>query len=151
MTWTLTTRGETLVAYATLATDYFVDGLAQSETIRVVHTRHEQATSYMADGYARATGRVGVCAVVPGPGVLNAGAGLSTAYACNSPVLCIAGQVFNRDLGGGRGALHEIPDQLGVFRGVVDWAERAVSPDDIPGLVDAAFTRLTGPGRRRRN
>ena len=57
--------------------------------IRVLHTRHEQATAYMADGYARVTGREGVCLVVPGPGLLNAAAALSTAYACNSPVLCV--------------------------------------------------------------
>ena len=64
--------------------DWLFDALAREPAIRVLHTRHEQATSYMADGYARVTGRVGVCAVVPGPGVLNAGAGLATAYACGS-------------------------------------------------------------------
>jgi acetolactate synthase-1/2/3 large subunit len=129
--------------------DWFFDALAEDATIRVVHTRHEQATAYMADGYARATGRVGVCAVVPGPGVLNAGAALSTAYACNSPVLCLVGQVPDRDLGGGRGALHEIPDQLAVLRGTIGWAEHATAPDEVPGLVDSAFTRLSQPGRRR--
>jgi len=129
--------------------DWLYDALAREGSIRVIHTRHEQATSYMADGYARATGRVGTCAVVPGPGVLNAGAGLATAFACNSPVLCVAGQVFARDLGRGRGALHEIPDQLAVLRGVVGWAERATRPEEIPGVVDAAFARLTGPGRLR--
>ncbi|MBA2754566.1 MAG: hypothetical protein H0U40_08925, partial [Chloroflexia bacterium] len=58
------------------------------DDIRIFHTRHEQATAYMADGYARSTGKVGTCLVVPGPGLLNASAALSTAYACNSPVLC---------------------------------------------------------------
>ncbi len=53
---------------------------AQDE-IRVIHPRHEQATAYMADGYARTTGKIGVCLVVPGPGLLNATAALSTAYA----------------------------------------------------------------------
>lgn len=103
----------------------------------------------MADGYARATGRVGVCAVVPGPGVLNAGAALSTAYACNSPVLCLVGQVPNPDLGRGRGALHEIPDQLAVLRGTIGWAEHATRPEQVPELVDAAFTYLCRPGRHR--
>ena len=57
--------------------DWAFDGLyEQRERVRVYHTRHEQATAYMADGYARTTGRVGVCLMVPGPGVLNAGAGL---------------------------------------------------------------------------
>jgi acetolactate synthase-1/2/3 large subunit len=129
--------------------DWFFDALAEDGTIRVVHTRHEQAAAYMADGYARATGRVGVCAVVPGPGMLNAGAALSTAYACNSPVLCLVGQVPHADLGRGRGALHEIPDQLAVLRGTIGWAEHATRPDQLPELVDAAFTYLCRPGRHR--
>src|SRR6476620_10747767 len=74
--------------------DNFFDALYEErEHIRVIHTRHEQTTAYMAFGYAQATGRVGVCLVVPGPGLLNAGAGICTAYACNAPVLCLAGQI----------------------------------------------------------
>ncbi len=61
--------------------------------IRTLHTRHEQGAGYMAFGYAAATGRVGVCAVVPGPGLLNTSAALATAYACNAKVLCVAGQI----------------------------------------------------------
>src|SRR5438876_10331380 len=73
--------------------DWVFDALyAARDSIRTIHTRHEQATAYMADGYARTTGRVGVCLVVPGPGLLNASAALATAYACSSPVLWIAGQ-----------------------------------------------------------
>lgn len=64
--------------------DWLFDALYQArDAITVYHTRHEQAVSYMADGYARTTGRVGVCLVVPGPGLLNAMAGLATAYACS--------------------------------------------------------------------
>jgi acetolactate synthase-1/2/3 large subunit len=128
--------------------DGFFDALAGEPAIRVIHTRHEQATSYMADGYSRATGRVGVCTVVPGPGVLNAGAGLSTAYACGGRVLCIAGQVPSGDLGRGRGVLHELPDQGAVLRGTIGRSEHAVRPDQVPALVDAVFTEL-GTGRPR--
>src|SRR5260370_20721386 len=65
--------------------DWAVDGLREvSDRIRYLVTRHEQAASYMADGYARTTGRIGACMVVPGPGLLNAMAGLSTAHACHS-------------------------------------------------------------------
>src|SRR3981081_2632140 len=72
--------------------DYAVDGLAKhSDRITYWNTRHEQATAYMADGYARTTGDIGVCMVVPGPGLLNALAGVATAYACSSRALCIAG------------------------------------------------------------
>src|SRR5215831_10758231 len=90
--------------------DWAFDALWEArDAIRVVHTRHEQATSYMADGYARTTGRIGVCFVVPGPGLLNAASGLATAYACSAPVLCIAGQIPSKHIGAGRGLLHEIP------------------------------------------
>ncbi|HEX5165197.1 MAG TPA: thiamine pyrophosphate-dependent enzyme, partial [Thermomicrobiales bacterium] len=110
--------------------------------IRVYNTRHEQATSYMADGYARVTGRVGACLVVPGPGLMNALAGLSTAYATNSPVLCIAGQIDSQQIGAGRGMLHEIPDQLTMVRSATKWAGRAMSPQEVPALVRDAFTQL---------
>ena len=76
------------------------------ETLRVIHTRHEQGTSYMAFGYAQSTGKVGVNLVVPGPGLLNASAGLSTAYACGAPVLCLAGQIPSKLIGQGIGQLH---------------------------------------------
>ena len=106
--------------------DWLFDAFYQErERIRVYHTRHEQAVSYMADGYARVTGRVGVCVMVPGPGVLNAMAGLSTAFACSSPVLCISGQIPSHQIGAGRGLLHEIPEQLRALRSVTKWAARA--------------------------
>jgi acetolactate synthase I/II/III large subunit len=110
--------------------------------VRVIHPRHEQTTAYMADGYARTTGRIGTCLVVPGPGLLNATAALSTAYACNSPVLCVTGQIQSDLIGVGRGMLHEIPNQLGMIRSVTKHAERAVKAEEIPGLVDRAVRAL---------
>jgi acetolactate synthase-1/2/3 large subunit len=116
--------------------------------VRVLHTRHEQATTYMADGFARTTGQVGTALVVPGPGLLNAAAGLATAYACNSPVLCIAGQIQSDLIGVERGALHEIKNQLEMVQSVTKWAARAMKPEEIPGLVHEAFRRmLTGRPR----
>src|SRR5665213_2715610 len=77
---------ETIFGLPGLQLDYIFDALYDHQAkIRVIHTRHEQATAYMAFGYAQASGRVGTCLVVPGPGVLNTTAALSTAYACNSP------------------------------------------------------------------
>ena len=114
----------------------------QTDKIRVIHPRHEQAAAYMADGYARTTGKPGVCLVVPGPGLLNATAALSTAYACNSPVVCVTGQIQSDLIEFGRGLLHEIPNQLGMVRSVTKHAERAITPEEIPGLVDRAFTEL---------
>ncbi|MDQ4044467.1 MAG: thiamine pyrophosphate-binding protein [Chloroflexota bacterium] len=110
--------------------------------VRVIHPRHEQTTAYMADGYARTTGRIGTCLVVPGPGLLNASAALSTAYACNSPVLCVTGQIQSDLIGVGRGMLHEIPNQLEMIRSVTKHAERAIKPAEIPGLVDRAVRAL---------
>src|SRR5213594_5220369 len=81
--------------------------LRDEPRIRFITTRHEQATSYMADGYARAGGDVGTGLVVPGPGLLNASSGLSTAYAASSPVLMLAGQVPRRNIGRDVGVLHE--------------------------------------------
>nr|MBA3414977.1 thiamine pyrophosphate-binding protein [Chloroflexia bacterium] len=121
---------------------------AAQERVRVVHTRHEQGAAYMADGYARVTGEVGTCLVVPGPGLLNATAALSTAYACNSPVLCVTGQIQSDLIEFGRGLLHEIPNQLGMIRSVTKWARRATTPGEIPSLVGDAFGAIRS-GRPR--
>src|SRR5262245_6340179 len=67
-----------------------VDALYETPSIRYISTRHEQATSYMADGYARVGDEIAAALVVPGPGLLNAGAGVATAYATSSPLLIIS-------------------------------------------------------------
>jgi acetolactate synthase I/II/III large subunit len=120
----------------------FFDALHKAGKIKVVGTRHEQATAYMAFGYAKSTGRVGTYAVVPGPGVLNTTAALCTAYACNAPVLCITGQVPSEHLGKGRGQLHELPDQLATMRSLTKWAARIEHPADAPRLVAEAFRQM---------
>jgi acetolactate synthase-1/2/3 large subunit len=116
--------------------------LRDEKDIRFILTRHEQATTYMADGYARAGGGVGVALVVPGPGVLNAGAGLSTAYSCSSPVFLVAGQVPKRFLGKDVGVLHEINEQLDVVKPVTKWRKRVLEVADIPAAVQEAFRQL---------
>jgi acetolactate synthase-1/2/3 large subunit len=129
--------------------DYATDALRRvANTIRFIVPRHEQAASYMADGYARSTGKVGVCLVVPGPGMLNAMAGLSTAYACNSPVLAIVGDIPSFSLGKGWGMLHEVNDQSAILDTVTKWRGRATAPEQIPGLVREAFRQALG-GRPR--
>jgi len=116
--------------------------------IRVVHPRHEQAAAYMAFGFARASGRVGAYAVVPGPGLLNTTAALATAYATNTPVLCISGQIPSHAIGRGYGMLHEIPDQLAILRGLTKWAARIEHPAHTGRLVNEAFRQLES-GRPR--
>jgi acetolactate synthase-1/2/3 large subunit len=118
------------------------DALARSNRIRVVCTRHEQACSYMAFGYSRATGRPGVFSVVPGPGILNAGAGMVSSFGGNEQVLCLTGQVPGAFLGKGHGHLHELPDQLATLRGLVKWADRIDHPGAAPDLVARAFQEM---------
>src|SRR5438105_6414009 len=115
--------------------------------LKVIGARHEQACGYMAYGYARSTGKPGVFSVVPGPGVLNAGAALLTAFGGNEPVLCLTGQVPTKFLDQGRGHLHEMPDQLATLRGFVKWAERIEYPGDAPTQVSRAFQEMLS-GRR---
>src|SRR5579859_2058208 len=129
--------------------DWAFDALYEArDGIRVYHTRHEQATAYMADGFARSTGKVGVCMVVPGPGLLNASAALATAYACSSRVLCVTGQVDSRGIDRGFGLLHEIPHQESVLALVTTWSGRALGPALVPQLVQEAMARLRS-GRPR--
>jgi acetolactate synthase I/II/III large subunit len=118
------------------------------DKIRVIHPRHEQAAAYMAFGYARASGKVGAYAVVPGPGLLNTTAALSTAYATNAPVLCISGQIPSNLIGRGFGLLHEIPDQLAILRGLSKWAARIDHPSETGKRVNEAFRQLAD-GRPR--
>lgn len=129
--------------------DWAVDALCDAaEDIDFIVPRHEQATSYMADGYARATGKEGVCMMVPGPGMLNALAGLSTALACNSRVLFISGQIPSATIGKGHGMLHEIPDQTGILKSLTKWTGIALKPEEVPALVHEAFVQLRS-GRPR--
>lgn len=123
--------------------DWAVDGLRQlGNQIRYVVPRHEQTAAYMADGYARTTGKIGACMVVPGPGLLNAMAGLATAYACNARVLAIVGDVHSAAHGKGWGLLHEVRNQSDILGAVTKWHAEARSPKDIPGLVREAVRQL---------
>ena len=119
------------------------DALQRSRgRIATIGARHEQACGYMAFGYARSTGRPGVFAVVPGPGVLNAASALCTAGGCCAPVLCVTGQVPSQFLGRGRGHLHELPDQLGTLRSLVKWAARIERAADAPAVINEAFRQM---------
>jgi acetolactate synthase-1/2/3 large subunit len=118
------------------------------DRIRVIHPRHEQATAYMAFGYAKTTGRVGVFSVVPGPGILNAGAAVCSAYGASAPVLCVTGQVPSDFIGSGKGHLHELPDQLATMRSIMKWAARIDHPAEAPAAVAEAFRQMS-TGRPR--
>ena len=115
---------------------------AHQDQIRTVHTRHEQGAAFMAMGYAQASGRTGVFAAVPGPGLLNAMAAVSTAVAGGLPVLGLTGQIPSYQIGEGFGIAHELRDQLATSRGVVEWAERADHPHQVPDLMEQAFSAM---------
>ena len=125
-----------------------MDALYDEPNIKFIATRHEQAASYMAFGYSQAGGGIGTALVVPGPGLLNALAGVGTAYAASSPVLLVSGQV-NRDLiGVNRGELHEVDDQMDAARTVTKWARRVMNAHEVPSAVGEAFKQLN-TGRPR--
>ena len=110
--------------------------------IRFIATRHEQATSFMADGYARAGGDIGTALVVPGPGLLNAASGLSTAYSASSPVLMISGQIPKASIGKDIGLLHEVNDQMDAIAPVTKWRKRILEVADVPAAVREAMVQL---------
>ena len=118
------------------------DALYDEPSIRVVVPRHEQGVVYMADGYARTTGKVGVGLVVPGPGALNAAGALGTAYSCSSPVMLISGQARTHEINTGVGVLHEVDDQLDSFRPITKWAHRVMSVGEVSDGVHAAMEQL---------
>jgi acetolactate synthase-1/2/3 large subunit len=141
---------ETLYALPGVHNDHLFDAFFRaSDRIGVVHPRHEQGAAYMALGAALATGRPSAYAVVPGPGLLNTGAALLTAYAMNAPVLGLIGQIPEADIGRGFGHLHEIRDQAGIIARLVDFSARIKAPAEASGLVAQAvaamFTSRCGP------
>jgi acetolactate synthase I/II/III large subunit len=138
---------DTMYALPGVHNDYLFDALFKaSDAIRVVHSRHEQGAAYMALGAALATNKPQPYAVVPGPGLLNTGAALLTAYSMNAPVLALIGQIPDADIGRGVGHLHEIRDQAGIIARLVDFTDRMRGPDTAFELVAQAL-RSMGTGR----
>ena len=119
-----------------------IAALRDEPSIRMITTRHEQASTFMADGYARASGKPGVALVVPGAGVYNAASGLTNAWSRSTPVLLIAGQVPRAAMGRNLGAVHEIADQAGAVRSVTKWQRLALRPRAVPEAVFEAFRQM---------
>tara|TARA_Y100000590_G_scaffold208286_1_gene235889 strand:+ start:1894 stop:3546 length:1653 start_codon:yes stop_codon:yes gene_type:complete len=125
-----------------------ISALRDEPSIKLIVPRHEQATTYMADGYFRSTGKTGVALVVPGPGIYNAGAGLSTAYSRSSSVVLIAGQIPRKTIGKDFGGLHEVNDQLEITRPITKWQKRIFRPNEVPEAVHMGFN-ISKTGRSR--
>jgi acetolactate synthase-1/2/3 large subunit len=139
---------DTLYGLPGVHNDDFFDALhGATDQLKVVHTRHEQGAAYMALGAALATGRPQTYSVVPGPGLLNSGAALLTAYSMNAPVLALIGQIPEHTIGRGLGQLHEIRDQAGIISRLVDCYAHIKGPEQAGALVTKAFKAMSS-GRR---
>jgi acetolactate synthase I/II/III large subunit len=134
---------DTVYALPGVQNDLLFEALFKfSDRLRTVHTRHEQGAAYMALGAALATGRPQAFAVVPGPGLLNAGAALLTAFATNAPVLGLVGQIPDADIGRDLGQLHEIRDQAGIVKRLVDHAELIRKPEQASAAAARAMRAM---------
>ncbi len=116
--------------------------------IRHVTGRHEQGLGFMADGYARASGRPGVCFTITGPGLANIATAMGQAHQDSIPMLVISSQNRRGESEGGRGFLHELPGQLAIAREVAGLAQRISDPAELPEALAQAF-RLFRAGRPR--
>ncbi len=119
-----------------------LDAIYRDKNIRWISVRHEQTAAYMAYGYALSTGKIGVAMVLPGPGALNTTAAIGTAYSSSAPVLLISGQIESEHLGYNRGVLHELDEQLEIFRYLTKYCGRATRPEDIPDILCRALREL---------
>nr|WP_307154094.1 5-guanidino-2-oxopentanoate decarboxylase [Rhodopseudomonas julia] len=116
-------------------------GLGGSK-IRHVTPRHEQGAGFMADGYARVSGKPGVCLVITGPGLTNTITAMAQARADSVPMLVISGVGRRGSLGHGRGALHELPDQRAMMESFALFSHTLLSADDLPDVMARAFAIL---------
>jgi acetolactate synthase-1/2/3 large subunit len=119
------------------------DALARQTAIRHVLARDEQAAAFMADGYARATGRPGVCLAVCGPGVYNAATPLATAFTDSIPVLLLSGQIAAAHRGLRSGYYHE-NEQLAACASMTKYRACAFSPAAVVAELDNCFAAMTG-------
>jgi 5-guanidino-2-oxopentanoate decarboxylase len=107
--------------------------------LRHVGVRHEQGAGFMADGYARSSGKPGVCMVISGPGVTNIATPLGQAFSDSIPVLALSSVNAIGDLGMGRGMLHDMTDQRQATLPLTTLTATLLSPDQVPVLLERAF------------
>lgn len=125
-----------------------LDAIGRSGSIEFIACRHEQGAVHAADGYARASGKIGVALTSTGPGAANTMGGMFEANYASSPVLMITGQVETSEYGRGRGTIHQAEQQLTMLRTVTKRAEHIDRADDIaPTIMSVALDMLSGrPG-----
>lgn len=134
-----------LFNYPGAATIDIMDELYKQDQVKVILPRHEQALAHAADGYARSTGKVGVCMVTSGPGATNLVTGIATAYSDSVPMVCITGQVDLALMG--NDAFQEV-DTVGIVRNVSKYAVTVRDRKDLGRILKEAFyiARTGRPG-----
>ena len=116
------------------------------EETRLTHytPRHEQGAGFMADGYARATGRPAACFIITGPGMTNIVTAMAQAYADSVPMLVISAVNALGQMGSGEGWLHELKDQRQLVQGVCEFSHTITHPSELPKVVARAFAVFSG-------
>ena len=112
--------------------------------IRHVTPRHEQGAGFMADGYARVSGRPGICFIITGPGMTNIATAMAQAYADSVPMLVISAVNALGQLGSGEGWLHELQDQRQLVKQVSAFSHTVMSPAELPKVIARAFALFAG-------
>jgi acetolactate synthase-1/2/3 large subunit len=120
----------------------------EATRIRHVTPRHEQGAGFMADGYARASGRPGVCFIISGPGMTNIATAMGEAYADSVPMLVISSVNTRAHLGMAQGRLHELPSQRNLISGVAAFSHTLLDPAQLPEVLARAFA-VFASGRPR--
>jgi acetolactate synthase-1/2/3 large subunit len=108
--------------------------------LRHITPRHEQGAGFMADGYARASGKPAACFIISGPGMTNIATAMGQAYADSVPMLVISSVNNTCELGLGEGRLHELPDQRALVRGVSVFSHSVLCAAELPSVLARAFT-----------
>ena len=117
----------------------FCRGLNQS-SIRHVQARNEQGAGFMADGYARASGKPGVALLISGPGLTNALTAMGQAYADSIPMLVVSADATSHSLGKGWGCLHEVTSLTAMSAPVTAFSATAMTAQEVPALIARAFS-----------
>ncbi|UTW08478.1 5-guanidino-2-oxopentanoate decarboxylase [Pseudomonas benzenivorans] len=112
--------------------------------IRHITPRHEQGAGFMADGYARVSGKPGVCFIITGPGMTNILTAMAQAYADSIPMLVISSVNERERLGLGKGYLHELPNQRALVAGVSAFSHTLMSVEELPSVLARAFAVFEG-------
>ncbi len=127
---------DVIFAYPGGASQELHQALARTEKIRVILPRHEQGGSFAAEGYARASGRVGVCMATSGPGATNLVSAIADAYMDSTPIVAITGQVFQKYIG--KSAFQET-DFYGMTLPIVKHSYLITNVHDLPRIFKEAF------------